>query len=145
MVKSSGQGKAPAFSYQVLLIFSYSAFILNMSAAIAAFLTIDRLGDMPKRAKRRFDSGELPPSEVRYDHLLEDFGAGGACLWLRKHCESSAARLWTALSFNRDVASRCLCALCGKLVLVLAGPALHLHAGSQGRLDHDDFRLRHSR
>ncbi|KAG8857067.1 hypothetical protein FRB96_005997 [Tulasnella sp. 330] len=86
IVRSHGQGNAPAFTYQVLLIFSYSALIFNMSAAISAFITIDRLGDMPNRIKKRFDSQELPPSEVRYDHLLEDFGVGTACLWMKKHC-----------------------------------------------------------
>ncbi|KAG8851641.1 hypothetical protein FRB96_009137 [Tulasnella sp. 330] len=86
-VKSGDLGSVQTGLHYLLLILSYSAFALNMSAGISAFIMLDRLGDMVQRSKRRFDAGDLPPSEVGYDHLLEDFGVGSAFKWMRNHCE----------------------------------------------------------
>ncbi|KAG8874091.1 hypothetical protein FRB98_008630, partial [Tulasnella sp. 332] len=54
-----------------LMLLSYSAFIINASATIASLLMIDRLGEMPLRAKKFFDahSGLLEPLD--HDYLLE--------------------------------------------------------------------------
>ncbi|KAG9035822.1 hypothetical protein FRB95_010416 [Tulasnella sp. JGI-2019a] len=72
-------------AYKFLLLLSYSAFILNASATVASLLMIDRLDEIPLRAKTYIDEhpdAEMPP----FDYLLEDYNAGGRWTWMRWHC-----------------------------------------------------------
>lgn len=73
-------------TYRLLLLLSYSAFVLNGSATIASLLMIDLLGDMPRRAKQ-IHKGRFP-REVDYTRLLEDYGVGRSWAWMRNHCGS---------------------------------------------------------
>ncbi|KAG8864342.1 hypothetical protein FRB96_006164 [Tulasnella sp. 330] len=68
-----------------LTLLSYSAFVINASATIASLLMIDRLGEIPLRAKRFFDKhvGPLPPLD--YGYLLELHAAGGRWTWMKWH------------------------------------------------------------
>lgn len=85
MVKASNTTPLPA--YRFLLLLSYSAFMLNASATIASLLMIDRLGEIPLRAKRYFESYGAQHANISDDTLLEDHAAGGRWTWMKWHCE----------------------------------------------------------
>ncbi|KAG8985972.1 hypothetical protein FRB94_003223 [Tulasnella sp. JGI-2019a] len=83
-IKGNGQPDKSVGAYRFLLLLSYAAFIFNASATLTSLLMIDRLGDIPKRARLRYRNH--PPPLVRMDHLLEDYGVGGAWTWMKNHC-----------------------------------------------------------
>lgn len=79
-------------AYKFLLLLSYSAFVLNASATIASLLMIDRLAEIPLRAKRFFDAHPKVPEPVDDNDVLEQHGAGGRWAWMKWHCKSEQSQ-----------------------------------------------------
>lgn len=102
MVKSLLDGPIGTDSPRIskaLLAFSYSAIVLNSSAAITSLIITDKIGELPLRASRWKRSspkaGWMNGSE---DYLLRRYGIGASWTWALGHCELTSSLSYPILS-----------------------------------------------
>ncbi len=86
--------KSPQSGVQeAVLILSYAAIILSISATISALTLTDELGEIPSRASRDPLHTTHPAESIEGNSwdILRHFGARKSALWVTYHCESTVA------------------------------------------------------